>query len=417
MRNAGIGSGQSEKEKAPGACQGATGLAVGEGRTARAVGLPAGIVTLCDVFGPVKVSVVGGSGESLPPPCRGQIPGPRQYEPLGIRAHKKTEPVAGPSVSLYPHGVQTYAPAEFRGNGGKGGKRGYIEGWSKASRKRLREALLNLHGGTGTVAYSATFTVPGEPLEPDQWRKLWNHAGVVFRRLGVRLVWRVELQERGQPHVHGIGYAEPSFDLRTVAEAWHTVVESLGPSQKSGTLNGRAGTWFYQSRMHMPGAFEHAALVEWDKGTATGKWFRYLADHASKSKQAQLGWKGRQWGIINRRAFSLSSFTAKNLTWAQYWVFMRSMRRLTRSHVLRGVAGRSVWFTSPETAAKLVQWARSVRPGEPSESDFWSQMDRVNARNAGRDATRKRRQRYEPRRRVSPALPAQGIQDSVAVGA
>jgi hypothetical protein len=50
-----------------------------------------------------------------------------------------------------------------------------------------------------------------------------------------------------------------------------------------------------------------------------------------KSKAAQLGWKGKQWGVINRHLFELvPAFTVEITTRAATW-FARLMRRWARA--------------------------------------------------------------------------------------
>jgi hypothetical protein len=54
----------------------------------------------------------------------------------------------------------------------------------------------------------------------------------------------------------------------------------------------------------------------------------YLCDHATKHKDEQLGWKGRQWGIVNRHCFAFPSWDdGEYLSGAEWALSSRSLRR------------------------------------------------------------------------------------------
>jgi hypothetical protein len=83
-----------------------------------------------------------------------------------------------------------------------------------------------------------------------------------------------------------------------------------------------------------------------------GAMFRYLADHASKHKQAQLGYKGKQWGILGRsnlaerEAFHMPAFeTPKHEA-----VFYRLLRKVMR---YRLKAERHNWKRNPPFGSVL----------------------------------------------------------------
>ena len=120
-----------------------------------------------------------------------------------------------------------------------------------------------------------------------------------------------------------------------------------------------------------------------------GAWLRYLQDHATKAKQAQIAQGfGRHWGVVGRKAFreiapsSEMVFTCK----ASYFRFWRAYHRLTRPVMMyrlrrekcvekfkfrpfrgkslgwsstRGVYGNSVWFSKPDTVRRLFEWAEN----------------------------------------------------------
>lgn len=390
--------GRSEKEEAPEAVEGSAGLAIGSSSTNRWEIHPFSEAILCDVEPMVKA----GGGECLPADRRVEAPAPA-HAPLGYNAHKSADRLALPSVSYYSHGVQTYAPADFKGNGGRGGKRGKITDFSLPSRKRLRETLLTLTGHPGQVPFSFTGTIPGGVISEKQYRGLHKRFKDRLEKMGADLIWRIELQQRGQPHLHGLGYAyqhgPDRLHLSDVQEAWEDAVRSLGPGSMPRKLDdGREVVFEYGNPMQIAGAADHCVEIEWNTGECLSNWFRYCADHASKGKQAQLGWVGRQWGVINRKAFLRASSRVQPLFWCQWHPMMRMIHRLTRSSARRGAAGRSTWFTQPDTWARVQHWARAEHPCQDQEADIQREFDRRGERLIRiLDSRKRRKSRAEAR--------------------
>jgi len=65
----------------------------------------------------------------------------------------------------------------------------------------------------------------------------------------------------------------------------------------------------------------------------TGAFMRYVADHASKRKQAQLGWQGRQWGVIGRKHLVRREGRTLNVKEWRLLKFLHVLRRLCRYRV------------------------------------------------------------------------------------
>ena len=205
-----------------------------------------------------------------------------------------------------------------------GGPRGSIRSWSSASRRRLRRALMLLGAPEGWVTAGMTFTIPGPVLPAREMRDLWASFCREVEEAGAGMIWRAEVQERGALHWHGVviqsaallrssaGQPEASAEwcaLRSVRELvglWWAEIEGLGPfafdpPYESG--RGRQKFISVSSLMQLPGAVEHAAQGE-VADAWSGRWLRYLQEHASKRKQEQLGENiGRHWGIVGRRRF------------------------------------------------------------------------------------------------------------------
>lgn len=257
------------------------------------------------------------------------------------------------AVEFFPKGVRTSITKSLldktSSNGSGGGKRGEISGWSKHSRSRLRSFLL-LNTADG-IPEALTLTVPGDVMNEEEWYSFTPLFWREVTRLKIPCVWRIELQQRKQPHIHLISWgAGSAFAL---ADLWKRQIARL-PLVRVWDKNRNSITCF---RLALPGAWEHCATSSLCEGDGSG-WWRYLCDHTSKSKQAQMGWKGRQWGVVYRKGFREIEPSKTPLTLQQWNHFMRALRRLTRSRVWRGSMGRSVWFSSPETVRRLVDWAR-----------------------------------------------------------
>lgn len=188
-------------------------------------------------------------------------------------------------------------------------QRGKITCFSAASRRRLRETLLSKHI-PNSICLGVTLTVPWDPEKVASVEDRWAVEFHSFRRRFERtyphssLIWRVELQsKRKAPHLHGLAYisvddvknAPPVFQsdaerililsqmcIFSLSNLWHKSVDiSDIPKYRS--------------------FFEHGAQCQSMDGRDRMGLLRYLCDHTSKHKQAQLGWQGRQWGVIAPR--------------------------------------------------------------------------------------------------------------------
>lgn len=197
-------------------------------------------------------------------------------------------------------------------------------------------------------------------------------------KTGCGLVWRVEVQQRGALHWHGILIGPPAvrYGTRRVTPEWVAkdlywiaVIKCL-PIDEGGAV-GAFG------RMGLPGAWQHSVVVEVDRSGGTrGAWLRYLQDHATKQKQAQVGENiGRHWGVVGRRAWvQLMPEVTEALTVDQYARWKRAYQRLATPTVQdkRSPFGRRLgWrcrrgdghgtvtiFGRPETHKRLVEWAK-----------------------------------------------------------
>lgn len=230
--------------------------------------------------------------------------------------------VQGERIEMREFGIKATFKAKVRGKHLDGVKRGKIRNWSANSVRRLREVLLSKHVPDSQVV-GITLTVPWRDPVPDiddVFRASIKRFRVAFIRAypNSAAVYRVELQQRGMPHLHMITYfgKGDTLDVGKILLLWW----------KHGFLDLRDGS--------MDGYLKHGVKCE-VMGDNVTRLVQYLCDHASKRKQAQLGWQGRQWGVIASRNLSprpsidLPPFSSAR----SEGYFWRLIHRLTRYRV------------------------------------------------------------------------------------
>lgn len=195
--------------------------------------------------------------------------------------------------------------------------RGKITTFSRHSSLRLRRALLENapEDPSQFVELGLTLTVPwdvagysDERIAAD-YKIAFNRFSTAFRRRFPHslVIFRHELQKRRAPHSHFVcwlsnidfnfvhrGRSATASDFRAIVFAfWSRAV--LGSDHSE--------SFVYPVR-RVSGFHRYGIKV--DVLNDSLSIFRYLADHASKHKKSQLGYKGKQWGFINRKLFVAS---------------------------------------------------------------------------------------------------------------
>lgn len=269
------------------------------------------------------------------------------------------------TLQIYPHGTVTdrgHLSTPSLSACHARARRAEITTLSRASAARLRKRLAQVKGPEGWVCFGATLTVPGPPITAAQWRRLWDAYRHRLLRPGeICLIWRIELQERGQPHIHCICWAKNgSWDMRL---QWLDNLGLLGPFEGDWDVRDENGLWkteriSVQHRAFWKGAQEHAVKIALVGERDNMGWWRYLAAHASKSKQAQLGWKGRQWGVLNGKLLDRESPCTLTLSQRAMNKVVRCLRRLTGCRFASG-HGNQTWFVHPRTMRRLFKWAEA----------------------------------------------------------
>jgi len=247
------------------------------------------------------------------------------------------------------------APGNPDGKGAPLGQRGKIGGWSYQSRKRMRAFLYSKRSPDDFIDAGVTLTVPCVVHGAAEWG-LFERNGLFggvhpqdikyqfelfkkeLRRLGWCAVWRMEVQERGVIHYHLLVSWPESYGVNNAIERikmlWYDALDRLPPpavcrrsdhviTAKDGTIVHsyllwgetvqmaslefrrsmwpQARDWVTSDGENRPG---RAVQIEINSEDSGAVWYRYLCDHASKTKQHQVAENlGRHWGVVNKSAY------------------------------------------------------------------------------------------------------------------
>ncbi len=176
-------------------------------------------------------------------------------------------------------------------------KKGDISSFSAASCARLRRSLCVLRPSYDCRLCGLCLTIPGAILSPSYLRKLWHSFRVRASQKFSNLpwVWRIELQKRKQAHFHLVVYGRSFADAFGLRELWEDVVKRFVFDCGICTAEDYAAFLRHGVKVDDLASFNSSGIIG------------YLCDHTSKHKQAQLGWVGRQWGVVNRSALKVDS--------------------------------------------------------------------------------------------------------------
>jgi hypothetical protein len=229
-------------------------------------------------------------------------------------------------VKIYPSGIQIEAvKTPFTMDAPLVGcvvdqdtQRGAIEGFSPEAARRLRSWFMT-QKVDGSKLWAVTLTSHAN-FSPDEWRAVMKRFrnSVVFN--GWAGVWRVELQRRKAPHAHVAFWLPPSVTLADVSALW---LQSTGEE-------------------HDLAAREHAVEGREIPADETG-WAVYMGLHNGKHKEAQLGWKGKQWGIWNREAFSERKAVELVLSAREHALLLRILRNWDVADRMRRERAAEEW--------------------------------------------------------------------------
>lgn len=124
-------------------------------------------------------------------------------------------------------------------------------------------------------------------------RQMKEYMRAFFKRLGRRVprlavVWRLEYQERGAPHLHMIIYNCPFIDKFWIQNAWGEIIGQARPFTRIESIHSYKKLVNYASK--------YAAKIE-----SCG--FNIVAYQAAEGKNSRYGGKsaGRVWGVFNEQ--------------------------------------------------------------------------------------------------------------------
>lgn len=324
---------------------------------------------------------------------KGEIAG--TISPSKVRANSKNSAVKltdqqTHAIEFYSNGFELQAPS-LGGRHSKSGKikRGEIKGWSKSSRRRFREFLLKNSVPDEFELQALTLTIPGPAISDFQLQKsIFDNFCLRIKKRKFPMVWRCEIQKRGQLHWHCmLGSLLSVHELKSM---WLQSLKSVG-------MIGFTVEKWQSSCKHFPyeyecfagengdviacyldkchSAYEQSADVQIISEKSQG-WIRYLYDHTTKSKQEQIPENiGKHWGYINKKQFVESPVEfSESLTLKQYARVMRWFNRLCTPYIRfdgalfgrkrgfywrRGKSGKSVYFSNPTTLKRMIELACS----------------------------------------------------------
>lgn len=244
-------------------------------------------------------------------------------------------------------------------------KRGVISGFSRHSRLRLRQALADACLASSDT-FGLTLTLPWQHADDDvlaRYRECFNRFSVAFRRRFPfsACIFRHELQQRKMPHCHLVVFLafadiREGQGLKDLQQEFFL----LWLRALNGFLGGGSLVAFARHGVKL----DHLANKD--------AMFRYISDHASKSKQAQLGYKGKQWGFINRALLSNRvKIRYVFRSQADLWFFQRHIAKCCRFFVKAPcVFGRklsvcpncvSVNFVRHSTVRRIIRYIEKNR--------------------------------------------------------
>lgn len=253
--------------------------------------------------------------------------------------HRKILVHKDPQIQIFDHGVIAHAgiTTQIDLANLSSGRKVSAANFSRDSRRRLRAFVVS-HDIPDSSIYGLTFTLPKSDLltlqdssfvgppspfvclgnggRPSDFAETLHRFGIYFRRAFPRsgLVYRVELQTRGFPHIHCIAYiAHEDFDGRVdfpESRNYKAMVRLMNRDFRYQCID----LWL-RAVEQTCFAGTPADLQAWRKSLAKHNGFdcqpcynhqgllRYILDDTSKHKREQLGYVGQSWAVVARRNF------------------------------------------------------------------------------------------------------------------
>jgi len=187
---------------------------------------------------------------------------------------------------------------------------------------------------SGAECWAVTRTIH-RAATPEDWRdcsKRWRNRLV---DLGWAETWRVELQRRKVPHCHSSLWVPAGTDPDEIKRQW---LQSTGEFLDKD-------------------AIANSVML---KPIPCGGWVAYLAAHAGKHKGSQIGWSGKQWGIINKGKFERLACAEYTMEAVQATWVARLVRRWARSRYGVKIFAKQSGFTRAMDGAVMPSLVSAV---------------------------------------------------------
>lgn len=192
-----------------------------------------------------------------------------------------------------------------------------------------------------SIPFGFCWTIPGKTLNPDEVRELWQRWRLDYLQrkwADIPFIWRIELQQRKQAHWHCVAWIPLNHPKTARIDAPEqikaTIITEMIKDDWVAFVRNRLGSEWGEWTHY--GAQLHACKVDLLKNTDATNIVGYLADHTTKHKKEQLGWQGRQWGIVNKGLLEFEAVEQWEISPEVHKRATRQFRRLQERLRARG---------------------------------------------------------------------------------
>lgn len=215
--------------------------------------------------------------------------------------------------------------------------RGDVTVFTKQSRLRLLRLLARVEPPSidGFRARVTFLTLTSKAYyHPREFKRLMT---VFFKRLGrkapkLAIVWRLEYQKRGAPHVHCIVYNAPYIDKTWIRDSWGEVIGQELPFTRIEMIKSYRHLMSYASK--------YAAKVE----SCGFNSVTYLTDGVGFEKYKGMS-PGRVWGVFNRKFLPFDDELSASIPIDASWWMLRKYCTWSYPWVWAGGEGGFTVFT------------------------------------------------------------------------
>lgn len=199
-------------------------------------------------------------------------------------------------------------------------RRGAVTGFSEQSRMRLlrltaRLQLPQVDGFRYRVSFMTLTTAAC--LHP---RIIKKRAFVLFRKLKraaprMAVIWRMEYQKRGAPHIHCILYNSPWIDRNWLTDTWGEIVGESRPFTRIERVKGYRRLVSYVSK--------YVGKVQGEAGFNSVTYLNTGDELAEDEKNSA----GRVWGVWNRGALPYAELEKAVIPLDGSWFMIKAYAR------------------------------------------------------------------------------------------